>query len=222
MESNQILKIEGLRKNFKDKEILKGLDLSLKKKEIIGITGRSGAGKTTTLRIINLLEHKDAGDISLFGKSFEKIKNNRIEIQRNMSIVFQKPTLLNESIYYNIAFGLKIRGYKKEEIKKDVADVMEKFRITNLRQSANKLSGGEVQRIALAQAIVLNPKLLLLDEPTANLDNKNINVLNDMITKLRDEKESSVIIGSHDVAHIKDVCDKIYHLDNGKLLKVKI
>ncbi|MFA6089369.1 MAG: ABC transporter ATP-binding protein [Candidatus Woesearchaeota archaeon] len=220
METKEILRIKNLKKTFSDKEVLKDINLVIKKREIIGITGKSGEGKTTLLRIINMLEHQDDGNIKIFQKEVKHIKKD-LETRRKISMVFQKPLLLNESIHYNASFGLKLRKINKEQIKKEVNNHLNRFKIKDKKQNVNKLSGGEIQRIALIQAMIVKPEILILDEPSANLDNNNLEILNEMIFELRDKHDTTIIIGSHDLEHIKNICDRIYHLEKGILTQTK-
>ena len=132
-------------------------------------------------------------------------------------MVFQKPVVFNSSVYHNVGYGLKVRRIYKNTIKKRVKFALEKVKLDKFYENALKLSGGEIQRVAIARAIVINPELLLLDEPTANLDYENIKIIEGILKEMNKKFNTTIIITSHDISHINRLCNRIYHLNNGKL-----
>ncbi len=212
-----IVKIQNLTKSFDGRKVLENINLEIKEGKVIGIIGPSGSGKTTLLRILNLLEPYDKGRLQLFGFSVNILNGNSLRLQRKMAMVFQKPIVFNSSVYHNISYGLKVRKINKEIIRKRVEFISKKVTLDNLYENTLNLSGGEIQRIALARAIIINPKFLLLDEPTANLDYRNIEVIENILREMNEKLKTTIIITSHDTAHIKRLCSSIYYLDNGKL-----
>ena len=168
--------VRGLCRTVKGKPILKDVDLDVEKGDILGIIGPSGAGKTSLLRCINMLDRPDAGSITVNGKDLWSA--DRLAMQRSMAMVFQKPLPFSMSVYDNIAYGMRLRKMPREAIDAAVTDVLKLLDMAGKeRQYAKSLSGGEAQRLAFARAYVLKPELLLLDEPTANLDPANGSIM---------------------------------------------
>jgi tungstate transport system ATP-binding protein len=216
-----VIHINNISKNFANRQVLKNVSMSVKKGEIIGIIGRSGAGKTTLLRIINMLEHFDDGSYHIFGECVKKVKKNsfkKVLYQRKMAMLFQKPMLFNETVLENVIYGLKIRGNHSIDSVNKIKTYLERFNILEHDKNALFLSGGETQRVALLQTCVLEPELLLLDEPTANLDENNIRILEKHIFDLNKKKATTVIISSHDTIHLKSICHRVYKMEKGELI----
>lgn len=212
-----IIKIQNLTKIFDGKKVLEDINLEIKKGETIGIIGPSGSGKTTLLRILNLLEPYDNGSLNLFGSDVNHLNGNRVKLQRKMAMVFQKPIVFNSPVNYNVGYGLKVRRIYKDTIKERVKFVLKEVKLSKFHENASKLSGGEIQRVAFARAIVVRPELLLLDEPTANLDYENVSIMEDILKNMQKEFKTTAIITSHDIPHIKRLCSRIYYLNRGKL-----
>jgi len=212
-----IVKARNLTKSFDGKKVLEDINLEIKKGEVIGIIGPSGSGKTTLSRVLNLLEPYDRGNLLLFGFDVNSLNGNSLKLQRRMAMVFQKPIIFNSSVYYNVGYGLKVRTMCEGVIKKRVKFALEKVKLGKFYENALKLSGGEIQRVAIARAIVINPELLLLDEPTANLDYENIKIIEGILKEMNKKFNTTIIITSHDMSHVNRLCNRIYRLNNGKL-----
>jgi len=212
-----IVKARNLTKSFDGKKVLEDINLEIKKGEVIGIIGPSGSGKTTLSRVLNLLEPYDRGNLLLFGFDVNSLNGNSLKLQRRMAMVFQKPIIFNSSVYYNVGYGLKVRTMCEGVIKKRVKFALEKVKLDKFYENALKLSGGEIQRVAIARAIVINPELLLLDEPTANLDYENIKIIEGILKEMNKKFNTTIIITSHDMSHVNRLCNRIYRLNNGKL-----
>ena len=212
-----IVKARNLTKSFDGKKVLEDINLEIKKGEVIGIIGPSGSGKTTLSRVLNLLEPYDRGNLLLFGFDVNSLNGNSLKLQRRMAMVFQKPAIFNSSVYHNVGYGLKVRTMCEGVIKKRVKFALEKVKLGKFYENALKLSGGEIQRVAIARAIVINPELLLLDEPTANLDYENIKIIEGILKEMNKKFNTTIIITSHDMSHVNRLCNRIYRLNNGKL-----
>jgi len=153
--------------------VLKDINLVVHHNEVLALIGPTGSGKTTLLRIIDLLDQPTIGHVFFKGVDICHLPSqNKLAMRRKMAMVFQKPVMFKASVYDNVSYGLKLRGEGKA--KDEVLRAIKEVGLLGYEsRDANTLSGGEMQRIALARAMVIKPELLLLDEPTANLDPKS-------------------------------------------------
>ncbi len=206
------LYIENLHKKYDDKTILDIPRLKIQEGKITGITGLNGSGKSTLLNIIGGIDKEFEGSIRYNGKLLNK------EIATNMTYVFQKPYLFRRKVYDNIAYPLKLRKVNKDRIEKAVQEILERLEITDLvNKKGHKLSGGESQKVALARALIFEPKLLLLDEPTSNIDPESIKVLEREIVRFNKETNGTVLIVTHNLNQAKRICDDIIYLSFGRV-----
>lgn len=204
-----------------DKEVLKIDKLVLKKGCIYGVIGPSGAGKSTLLRIINLLTPPDGGKLCYHGKPVPPIGQDRLELQRKMALIFQKTLLFKDSVYNNVAYGLKARGYSRVEIETRVISLLDQVGMKELTfRRADTLSGGEAQRVAIARAVAFEPELLLLDEPTANLDPGNIELIEGIITTLAKTKGITVVMVTHNVFQARRIADQVIFINQGEIVEM--
>ncbi|MFV2040659.1 MAG: ATP-binding cassette domain-containing protein [Candidatus Hydrothermarchaeales archaeon] len=184
--------VKDLSKTFDGRSVIKDLNFTVSKGEKVAVIGPNGSGKTTLIRMISLLEQPTSGDIYFTG---EKITGavEKWRVRRRMAVVFQRPPVLNTSVYENIAAGLKIRGGNRRNFATWIEGVLRDFNLSELRdKNARRLSGGEKQLLALARALVLEPELLLLDEPTSNMDPEN----SALAMKAIENTKATVIIAS--------------------------
>jgi tungstate transport system ATP-binding protein len=186
--------------------------------EVLAIIGPNGAGKSTLLRIINLLEKPTKGEIYLDG---ERIGNSGILAERRkMAMVFQDPLLFNQSVFANVAYGLRARRLAEEEIKKKVGAILKKMKIDHLANKPSwQLSGGEAQRVSLARAMVIEPEVLFLDEPFTFLDPPAREAIrNDLVELVRQMNLTTVYV-THDRTEALIVADRIAVMDQGRILQ---
>ncbi|MEJ2242778.1 MAG: ABC transporter ATP-binding protein [Candidatus Bathyarchaeota archaeon] len=176
-------------------------------------------GITKLLKILAFLEEPTFGE--MFFRE-EKVSFKKIEkIQLQSSLVFQKTTVFSTSVYNNIAYGLKIRKASKETRNKEVIKALELVKLKGFeKRNAKKLSGGEQQRVAIARALVLKTKLLLLDEPTANLDPKNAGILEEVIETINRENKTTIVMATHNMFQARKVPHRIALIDEGKITEV--
>ncbi|MCQ1528697.1 ABC transporter ATP-binding protein [Lutispora saccharofermentans] len=216
--ADYIFKTEGLKKEYSGKTVLDIEEMEIQKGKITAVIGPSGAGKSTLLHLLNVIEAPSSGSI-WFEDSMIGHKALTLDIRRSMVMVFQKPLVFTATVYENLAYGLKLRKMKKEEISQKVEEVLE---ITGLKdkrnQNAATLSGGEAQRVAIGRAMVVRPKALLLDEPTANLDPANISIIEDLIKFGKANYGLSVIIVTHNMFQAKRLSDNTIFMLNGKII----
>lgn len=204
-----------------DKEVLYIDELILTKGCIYGVIGPSGAGKSTLLRIINMLTDQSSGEILYNNKPVPQNGSEKLALQRTMALVFQKTLLFKDTVWNNVAYGLKARGFKKKEIEIRVNSLLDQIGMTELAsRRAETLSGGEAQRVAIARAVAFEPEILLLDEPTANLDPGNIELIEEMITKLARDKAITVIMVTHNVFQARRIADQVIFINQGRIVEM--
>lgn len=219
---SDIFRVENLAKNFGKTEVLNNIDLEIKKGEIFAIMGPSGVGKTTFLRILNLFEKPTKGKISFKGILLDhESREVKDRARSKMSMIFQTPVVFNTSVFNNVAFGLNIRKEEKNIIEKKVRNALGLVGLDGKeKQNALTLSGGEAQRMAFARAVVYDPDVLLLDEPTANLDPVNVSRIEDIIKKIRDEQNTTIIMATHNIPQVRRIAHRVGILLNGELIEV--
>lgn len=184
--------------------------------EVLAIVGPSGAGKSTLLRLLNFLESPRQGTISFEGQPV--VGQAPLDLRRRITLVFQRPLLLQGTVRANVAYGLRVRGVRDEG---QVDGVLERVGLKPLAgQAAHKLSGGELQRAALARALVLNPTVLLLDEPTANLDPYNITLIESLIREQNQVFGTTVVLVTHNVFQARRLAQRVGLLLEGRLVEV--
>lgn len=204
--------VEDLKRSYSEKIVLDIHSLIMKKGKITGMIGPNGSGKSTLLNIVAGLDDEYSGVVEYNGEQISK------SIYEEMTIVFQKPYLFRRKVYENIEYPLKIRELKKNEIKKKVNDIIKRFEIEDLRnKKAHLLSGGESQKVSLARALVFDPKLLLLDEPTSNIDPESIKIMEREIVRFNEETGGTVIMVTHNMEQSKRLCHDIVYLEEGKV-----
>ncbi len=216
-----MIKIENIIKSFGDLTVLKGIDLEIKKHEIISIVGASGAGKTTLLQIIGTLSRPDSGRIIINDIDVFKLKEKALSKFRNQEIgfVFQFHQLLPEfTALENVCIPAFIAGANKKESESKALDLLSFLGLKNrLEHKPNELSGGEQQRIAVARALINNPSVLLADEPSGNLDSKNKQELHELFFSLRAEFGQTIVIVTHDT-ELASMSDRTIVMQDGSIV----
>ncbi len=209
------LHLVDLAKKYRDVKALNSVSLELQGNKIIVILGVNGAGKTTLMRILAGLENLDSGQIL-----FNSQNTDPAGLRRVSTLVFQKTAMFTMNVYDNLAFGLKIRKVPKDEISKKVCDALEAIRLPRFeKRRAKKLSGGEQQRLALARAFLLDSHVLLLDEPTANLDPNSAIIIEKAIVSKK-SSQRIIILATHNLNQARRMADEIVHMHNGEVVEV--
>jgi tungstate transport system ATP-binding protein len=215
-----LYQLRNVRQIYEGRTVLTIDSLNIQAGEILAIVGPSGAGKSTLLRLLALLEAPSRGHVKLFLNEAEYTQSSvPIEIRRQIAMVFQRPILLSRSVRANVAYGLNIRGKRKNV--PIVDDVLKRLAIHQLeRAKPNTLSGGEMQRVAMARAMVLEPDVLILDEPTGNLDPQNIRIIENFLLEQHRESATSIIIVTHNIFQAKRLADRVALIYDGELIEV--
>ncbi len=216
----KILKIVDLKKRYGSEFSLSIDNLHTERGRILTIIGPNGSGKSTLIRLINLLEKPDGGKIYFNGSEITAAGIYSTDVRKKMSVVFQEPLLFNSSVYSNIIIGLKIRKIRLSEAKDRIDYYIDKLKIGDLlNRGTRDLSGGEKQRVSLARALVLDPELLLLDEPLANIDQSSRESLRSDLFKVLKNYGKSVVYVTHDRNEAMILADDIAVMDRGKVLQ---
>ena len=216
-----LIEVAGISHRYDERAVLQNINLSVDRGEVFALIGPTGAGKTTLLCIIDLLEIPGAGEIYFDGKYIPQSGKQRLEIRRRMSFIHQKPQVFNLSVYDNVACGLRWRREEKNNIAGKVDHILEMVGLEGYKnRNARTLSGGEVQRVALARSLVLEPEVLLLDEPTANLDPISTVKIEQLISYVARQRNTTMIIATHDMSQGQQLADRIGVLLNGRLVQI--
>ncbi|NHV60680.1 MAG: phosphate ABC transporter ATP-binding protein [Candidatus Verstraetearchaeota archaeon] len=212
------VEVRGLSKDYSGRLVLRDVTFDVHEGEFFVLLGPNGSGKTTLLRILDLLEEPTTGKVFFEGEEVDYSKD-RATLRRKIGMVFQQTVLFDMSVFDNVAYPLKIRGdLAKANIERKVARVLEDVELSGFeRKNALALSGGEAQRVALAQALVAEPKLLLLDEPTANLDPKNVSIVEGILSRLNREKRTTIIMTTHNMFQAERLAQRVALLNEGEI-----
>lgn len=201
-------------------DILKNINLRVERGEVFALIGPTGAGKTTLLRLIDMLDTPAAGKVFFDGADVSASEKVRLEMRRRISFVLQKPVVFNTSVYDNVACGLRWRGMGSKHIREEVEGILDTVGLTGYKhRNARTLSGGEVQRVAIARAIAVQPEVLLLDEPTANLDPVSASRIEELIADVIKRATITVIMATHDMSQGQRLADRIGVLVDGEMVQ---
>ena len=219
-----ILSCEDLNKIYQNnntsivEHVLKNINLNIEKGVLVALRGPSGSGKSTLLNLIAGLDYPSSGKVTFNNIIVNNLNNSELAIYRNknIGIIFQFFNLLNDlTVYENIALPLIIRGENRKQISMKVLPLIEKIGLMNRKDfKTNILSGGESQRVAIARSLITEPKLILADEPTGNLDKSNTDMILDLLVNSCKSTNSTLLMVTHDIDLLKKF-DKVYTLESG-------
>lgn len=216
-----MIELKGITKSFGKLQVLKGIDLSIDKSEVVSIVGPSGAGKTTLLQIMGTLDNPDSGKITISGTDVSRMKEKELSAFRNTNIgfVFQFHQLLPEfNAIENIMIPAFIAGVSGKDAEKRAIELLKFMGLYNrMLHKPNELSGGEKQRVAVARALVNNPAVILADEPSGSLDTQNKEELHKLFFDLRDQFGQTFVIVTHD-ENLAQLTDRTVHIVDGNIL----
>lgn len=211
---------KNVEKSFGEIKVLQGIDLEIKKEEIVSIVGKSGAGKTTLLQILGTLMPFDTGEIRINGIDISRLKEKHLADFRNLNIgfVFQFHHLLPEfTALENICIPAYIRGAGKSRTVAKASELLELLNLSHRKDhKPSELSGGEQQRVAVARALINDPAVILADEPSGNLDLQNKEELHNLFFTLRDKLKQTFVIVTHD-PQLADMSDRKLTITDGRI-----
>lgn len=211
-----ILEIENITKTYNGKPVLKNCSFRFDRKGIYVLRGSNGTGKSTLLRICAMLERPDEGTISYYSNG-ERLPKN-IGLQRQISLVLPKVGVFNRSVAANVAYPLKLRHIPRDETAGRVAKILELVGLSHKKnQPALTLSSGETQRMGMARALVIEPEILFLDEPTASIDDQNTLIIENLLKTLKQNGRTTIIMTTHDAVQAGRVGDYVLWLKNGQI-----
>ncbi len=220
------IEIKDLCKTFHNKkesvQVLKGINLEVKKGEIYGIVGFSGAGKSTLVRCINRLEEPDSGTVRIGDQMITSLGKKELDVQRSkIGMIFQQFNLFDSmTVYENIAYPLKIKGWKKEAIRARIDELLELVSLTDKKNAyPGELSGGQKQRVGIARALANEPDVLLSDEATSALDPQTTISVLDLIREINEKLGLTIILITHELEVIRYTCHRVAVMENGELLE---
>ena len=227
-----IIELQHVNVDFPDKKrevvhAVHDVNLTIEKGDIYGVVGFSGAGKSTLVRTINLLQKPSGGNIKVNGTDFIKdgkqvISNKDLQLaRRKIGMIFQNFNLLNEiTVVENVAFALKHSGLKDNAVEEKSLKLLE---LVDLKEKAEfypaQLSGGQQQRVAIARALANEPDILISDEATSALDPQNTQQILDLLKKLKDELNLTIVLITHEMSAVKKICDKVAVMQQGKIVE---
>lgn len=218
-----LVSLRDIQHHYGRRRVLDVESLEVEEGEILAVVGPNGSGKSTLLRLINLLEFPTKGEIAFWDgyRLSDMGRREKRQMARQMAMIFQEPLLFKRSVRANIAYGLKIRKINKAERERRVEEMLERLGLLDLAdRDAMTLSGGEAQKVTLARAMALRPRLLLMDEPLASLDVPSRKALREDISRLVGEMGVTAVYVSHDYHEVLEIADRLAVLIEGRLLQV--
>ena len=216
-----LYKLTNLTKVYGDRAVLDIEDLEIRPEKVYTLIGPNGAGKSTLLQILSFLDLPTKGSFDFLGQRVEYSERGLYHLRQKVVLMEQHPILFTGPVWKNVEYGLKIRKVSKAE---RIARVKEVLQMVGMERFINaesqKLSGGETKRIALARALAIEPKVMLCDEPTANVDTENQNIILRILERCNEEKKVSLIFATHYLSEAQRLADKTIVLENGRLSKL--
>lgn len=211
------LSVSNIHKSYGGEHVLKNCSCSFQESGIYVLTGPNGSGKSTFLRICALLEEPDEGEVNFHsnGQSVEK----DIQLKRRITLLLPKIGVFNTTVEKNVAYGLKLRGLNRDQIDDKVGKTLDFVGLLQKRdQKALTLSSGETQRLGIARALVIEPEMFFLDEPTASVDQKNTEIIEKIIQKMKTDRRL-IIMTTHDMAQAERLADRLLVVKDGRILQ---
>lgn len=222
----QLIELKNVYKKYPNGvNALCDVNVSISKGEFVFIIGGSGSGKSTLIKLLYRQEKPTSGEVFVGGINVAKLRNGKVyKLRRKLGIVFQDYKLLpKKTVYENVAFALEVYGLKKDEIRKRTLKAIEQVGLKDkLRSYPDELSGGEQQRVSIARAIVNEPKVLICDEPTGNLDHKTAMEVMKVIDSINSELGTTIIMATHSMDIVNKMKKRVIELEKGVVEKDEV
>jgi tungstate transport system ATP-binding protein len=215
-----VIETIGISQKYNGKDMLKNINLKIEKAEVFTLIGPTGSGKTTLIRIIDMLEPPSSGILLFNGVDITNSQARQLEARRRMSYVQQKPLVFTMNVYDNVACGLRWRQLKAGVIKQKTEEALELVGMSEFRhRNAKTLSGGETQRVAIARALLTEPEVLLLDEPTANMDPISTAKVEEVLAHIINQRKITILMTTHNMLQGQRMASRLGVLINGELMQ---
>jgi tungstate transport system ATP-binding protein len=215
------IEVSGVAKGYGDLLVLRECSFRFEANRTYALLGVNGAGKSTLLRLIALLENPDSGDVKYLEDGRPLPPD--LELKRQITLVLPQIGMFNTTVFKNVAYGLKLRGFPKKEMQERVEGLLHLVGLLDKKDhKATTLSSGQVRRLGLARALVIEPQVLLLDEPTASLDPGNAAVIDAAIRERRERRTTTIILATHDFTQARELADRILVVEQGHLREVDL
>lgn len=213
-----LYKLDNIKRIHGGKSIVDAEQLTIEPGRIYALTGPNGAGKTTLLQMLAFLDAPDQGVVTFMDKPVIYAEKHLQPLRRRVVLVDQQPVLFSMSVFQNVEFPLKLRGQSAAERRKVVEEALKRVDMLSFADvMGSRLSGGEIQRVALARALVCRPEVLLLDEPTSNIDKHHQPIIESMIRSANQNDKISVIFSTHSMQLVEELADCCLHMEAGKI-----
>ncbi|GLI52576.1 energy-coupling factor ABC transporter ATP-binding protein [Thermodesulfovibrio yellowstonii] len=208
--------VKNLYKYYNEKPLFENCSYTFDRSGVYVLMGPNGSGKSTFLRMCAFLENPDRGEINYFEGN--KVLPKDINLMRRITLLLPEVGVFNTTVFKNVAYGLKIRGFKNNKIKEKVEEALQFVGLSHKKeQNALTLSTGETKRMGIARALVLEPEVLFLDEPTASVDWKNTEIIENIIIQLKQRLNSIIVIATHDKESARRAGDFLLYIKDGRI-----
>ncbi|MDD4802098.1 MAG: phosphate ABC transporter ATP-binding protein [Syntrophomonas sp.] len=215
-----VFKLHNIAKIYGKREVLHIDQLTIPGRKIYAILGPNGSGKTTLMRVMALLTRNDTGTVDVLGENIRWGKEQLLKLRRQMAMVTQTAFMFEGTVYTNVAYGLKVRGAPESEIRNTVENCLELMGMSAfITADARNLSGGERQKVAIARALAIRPRVLFLDEPTANIDPQSAVEIEHHIQFINREMGTTIILVTHNLFQARRLADEVYFLWDGRMVE---
>lgn len=217
--ADTVYRLQKLTKRYGSREVCRIDSLEIRRGEILGVIGPNGAGKTTLLRLLGFVEPQTSGKISFNGCHIGGAARLPLQERRKITMLFQEPLLLSATVRDNVRFGLRVRG--DNDARGLVDETLNMVGLGHLAKAhASTLSAGEAQRVALARSLIIRPEVLLLDEPTANLDPYNVALIEGLIAAINRERGTTIVLVTHNIFQARRLSHRVLLLLEGQVVEV--